>query len=101
MDDETLLLKCAKLKTLRLPDDPTDDYDLKVKTPIRSRMCVADDSVWYSDGCYSYNNRSVRSEDCLSDSGDDMDFFGEPYRYECDLDKYDRMLPMSMRTFLK
>ncbi|XP_066323490.1 putative F-box/LRR-repeat protein 23 [Miscanthus floridulus] len=45
----------------------------------------------------------LRSQEYLndSDSGDDTDFFGEPSRYECDLDKYDRMLPMSMRTFLK
>jgi len=101
--DETLLLKCARLKTLRLPDDPTDDYDLEVKTPIR--MCaVIDDSPWSSDGYDSYRYQ-LRSPEYLndfdSDSGDDTDFFGEPSRYECDLDKYDMMLPMSMRTFLK
>ena len=63
--DEILLLKCAKLKTLRLPDDPTDDYDLEIKTPIR--MCVIDDSPWYSDEYDSYRNR-LRSQDYLNDS---------------------------------
>ncbi|TVU15716.1 hypothetical protein EJB05_39254, partial [Eragrostis curvula] len=32
--DKTLLAKCAKIKTLRLSDDPTDDYDL----PLRNRV---------------------------------------------------------------
>ncbi|TVU02113.1 hypothetical protein EJB05_52479, partial [Eragrostis curvula] len=32
--DTTLLSKCAGLKTLRLPDDPTDDYELEIETPV-------------------------------------------------------------------
>ncbi|RCV29700.1 hypothetical protein SETIT_6G033200v2 [Setaria italica] len=85
--DEALHLKCAGIKTLRLPDDPTDDYDLEVHSPIR--MVVEEEIVWDS-GYYS------------DDSGDDdWDFYGEPSRYESDLDKYEKMLPLNMRTFLK
>ncbi|CAO2206077.1 unnamed protein product [Urochloa humidicola] len=91
--DEALLLKCASIKTLRLPDHPTDDCDLEVHSPIR--MFVEEEVVWYSD-CY-YNNRYNYS----SDSGDDLDFYGEPSRFESDLDKCDKMLPQSVRTFLK
>jgi hypothetical protein len=65
--DETLLLKCAKLKTLRLPDDPTDDYDLEVKTPIKK--FVTDDNAWYAD---EYNSYIINQLLC------DEDFFGEP-----------------------
>ena len=51
--------------------------------------------VCYSDSCYnSY-------EDSDDDSEDDSDFYGEPSRYESDLDKYEKMLPSSMRTFLR
>ncbi|CAL5007777.1 unnamed protein product [Urochloa decumbens] len=35
MDDIALLMKCAGIPTLRLPNDPTDDYDLQVKSPRR------------------------------------------------------------------
>lgn len=85
--DEALHLKCAGIKTLRLPDDPTDDYDLEVHSPIR--MVVEEEIVWDS-GYYS------------DDSGDDdWDFYDEPSRYESDLDKYEKMLPLNMRTFLK
>ncbi|CAL5003454.1 unnamed protein product [Urochloa decumbens] len=91
--DDALLLKCARIKTLRLPDHPTDDYDLEVHSPIR--MFVEEEVICYSDCCY--NNRY----DYSSDSGDDLDFYGEPSRFESDLDKYDKMLPQSMRTFLK
>lgn len=94
--DETLLLKCASIKTLRLPDDSTDDYGLEVRTPIRMYVILTEtNSTWSFD---AYDNIY---DDCLNDSEDDTDFFGEPSRYECDLDKYDKMLPLSMRTFLK
>ncbi|PUZ50468.1 hypothetical protein GQ55_6G060700 [Panicum hallii var. hallii] len=92
--DETLLLKCARIKTLRLPDDPTDDYDLEVQSPIRTYVPREEYYMCYSDCCY---NRYEDSED----SGDDSDFYGEPSRYESDLDKYEKMLPLSMRTFLR
>ncbi|RLM60785.1 putative F-box/LRR-repeat protein 23 [Panicum miliaceum] len=92
--DETLLLKCARIKTLRLPDDPTDDYDLEVQSPIRTYVRREEYYMCYSDCCY---NRYEDSED----SGDGSDFYGEPSRYESDLDKYEKMLPLSMRTFLR
>lgn len=59
--DETLLLKCAKLKMLRLPDDPTDDYDIEVKTPIKK--CVTDDNAWYSDEYDSYIINQLRCDE--------------------------------------
>ncbi|KAL6658880.1 hypothetical protein ACP70R_002920 [Stipagrostis hirtigluma subsp. patula] len=91
-DDETLLPKSARIKTLRLPDDPIDDYDLHFESPVRSYI---DDDVSWSSDCYdscSYDNYEDYEE---------SDFFGEPSRYEDDLDRYDKMLPLSMRTFLK
>ena len=36
--DKTLLLKCARVKTLRLPDDPTDDTP-RFKA-LSGRMCT-------------------------------------------------------------
>ncbi|RLN03170.1 hypothetical protein C2845_PM13G04980 [Panicum miliaceum] len=94
--DETLILKCARIKTLRLPDDPIDDYDLEVQSPIRSTYVPREreEYVYYSDFCY-YNYEDS------DDSGDDSDFYGEPSRYESDLDKYEKTLPLSMRTFLR
>jgi hypothetical protein len=92
--DEALQLKCARIKTLRLPDDPTDDYDRKVHSPITKNMLVKEEIVWDSN---DYHTR----HDYSDDSGDDSDFFGEPSRYESDLDKYGKMLPLSMRMFLK
>ncbi|KAL6843351.1 hypothetical protein ACP4OV_027064 [Aristida adscensionis] len=48
--DETLLRKCAGIKTLRLPDDPTDDYDHKFFTPVRSHdTSIFWYPIWYSD----------------------------------------------------
>ena len=81
--DETLLVKCARIKTMRLPDDPTDDYDLEIQSPIRTYVPREPlGYVCYSDFCYnSY-------EDSDDDSEDDSDFYGEPSRYESDLDKY-------------
>ena len=37
--DETLLVKCARIKTMRLPDDPTDDYDLEIQSPSYQDIC--------------------------------------------------------------
>ncbi|KAL6843347.1 hypothetical protein ACP4OV_027060 [Aristida adscensionis] len=86
--DETLLPKCARIKTLRLPDDRTDDYDVQFWSPVRN------DIVWSSDGF---------SMDFESDYGDDDDFYEQPSRFEDDLDRYYKLLPLSMRTltFLK
>jgi hypothetical protein len=114
--DETLVLKCAKINTVRMPDDPIDDYNLEVQTPIRT-YDDSDSSWGYSDlryfsdfsSCYSdsYSSSSDGSDSsrgysgCYGDFRDDSDFFDEPSRYESDLDKYEKMLPYSMRTFLK
>ena len=95
--DENLILKCARIKTMRLPDDPIDDYDLEVQTPVRTYVRPEPlGYMCYSDCSYGYN----RHEDS-DDSEDDSDFYGEPSRYESDLNKYEKMLPLSMRTFLR
>ncbi|CAO2189422.1 unnamed protein product [Urochloa humidicola] len=111
--DETLLLKCARINTLRIPDDPLDDYNLEVQCPIRiiqedpSDVDVSEEeSYWYSDFCYSSDDNSDGSEDDSDFYGDsteidDSDYYGEPSRYESYLDKYEKMLPFSMRTFVK
>ncbi|TVU02117.1 hypothetical protein EJB05_52483, partial [Eragrostis curvula] len=44
----TLLSKCAGLKTLRLPDDTTDDYEFEIHTPVL--IYESEDDVWSSDG---------------------------------------------------
>ncbi|WVZ94620.1 LOW QUALITY PROTEIN: hypothetical protein U9M48_040489 [Paspalum notatum var. saurae] len=85
MDDGTLPLKCARIKTVRGPDDPTDDYDLTVEIPIRTPILPI--------------RFGVRSGYNLDD---DSDFYDdEPSSYEIDFEKYEKMLPSSMRTFLK
>ncbi|KAL6843348.1 hypothetical protein ACP4OV_027061 [Aristida adscensionis] len=99
--DETLLLKFARTKTLRLPHDPTDDYDLPIG---RSPARLSSDRYYASPGYISYScSSSGEPSPCDSpkDSDEDSDFYGEPSRYETDLDRYDKMLPFGMRTFLK
>ncbi|TVU15695.1 hypothetical protein EJB05_39231, partial [Eragrostis curvula] len=62
--DSTLLSKCAGLKTLRLPDDPTDDYQLDIQIPVLIYESADNLSVWSSDGwAYSDNNYSEDSDD--------------------------------------
>ncbi|CAO2209849.1 unnamed protein product [Urochloa humidicola] len=110
--DETLLLKCARINTLRIPDDPIDDYNIEVQSPIR---IIPEDPIDVSgEQIFGYSDSDYSSDDDDSDgSDDDSDFYGhstemndsdycgEPSRYESDLDKYEKMLPFSMRTFLK
>ncbi|CAL5003453.1 unnamed protein product [Urochloa decumbens] len=54
--DESLLLKCARISILRIPDDPLDDYNLEVQSPIR---IIPDDPI--DVPCSDYSDYS--SED--------------------------------------
>uniref|UniRef100_A0A0D9X586 F-box domain-containing protein n=1 Tax=Leersia perrieri TaxID=77586 RepID=A0A0D9X586_9ORYZ len=45
--DDTLRAKCARIKTLRLPHDSTDDYDFQVDRPIWSHVDDYSDSDEY------------------------------------------------------
>ncbi|KAJ1267686.1 hypothetical protein BS78_07G126500 [Paspalum vaginatum] len=113
MDDGTLPLKCARIKTVRGPDDHTDDYDLRVESPIRTPIppirfgvrsgCPCHSSYSLSDGEDDSDDSSWDDSDYYrTNLDDDSDFSDEPSSYEIDLDeKYDKMLPSSMRTFLK
>lgn len=102
MGETTLLLKCAKIKALRLPDDTIDDYEHEVQSPIKAYIPQQTED-WYTD----FGSTSHYDSDFTWDWGDsdfdvnELDFYDEPSRYEDDLDKYEKVLPFSMRTFLK
>ncbi|EAZ05889.1 hypothetical protein OsI_28127 [Oryza sativa Indica Group] len=68
--DDTLRAKCARIKTLRLPYDSTDDYDFQVQKPIS----LAD---FYSD---SDDDCVYGGPDYILDS-DEYDDYCDPYRY--------------------
>uniref|UniRef100_A0ACD6A486 Uncharacterized protein n=1 Tax=Avena sativa TaxID=4498 RepID=A0ACD6A486_AVESA len=94
IDDEKGKLlrdKCARIKTVRFPRDSTDDYEFEVGSP-RFACKEIDDCGYYSpDYGYPWGLESEESDD---------DGYSSPSRYEADLDKYDKVLPRSMRTFL-
>lgn len=93
-DEGTLLReKCARIKTLRLPRDSTHDYELEVQSP---RFACKEEIIrrgWSISPVY-YSPWLQESEE------DDDDLYRSPSRYEADLDKYEKVLPRSMRTFL-
>ncbi|TVU15701.1 hypothetical protein EJB05_39238, partial [Eragrostis curvula] len=69
--DTTLLSKCSGIKTLRLPDDPTDDYELEIQTPVLTYELEDDSSVWSSDG-------RPYTEYGYSEDSDDSSFYDDP-----------------------
>ncbi|KAF0897814.1 hypothetical protein E2562_000520 [Oryza meyeriana var. granulata] len=91
--DDSLRAKCTRIKMLRPPDDSTHDNDFHVYTPRRVSFASTSSIGWYTD------LESMYSEESEDNDGDDG--YSNPSRYEDDLDKYDKMLPRSMRTFLK
>ncbi|CAL5003512.1 unnamed protein product [Urochloa decumbens] len=95
--DDALRAKCATIKTLRLPYDPTDDYDLKFEGPIWSGSGMG----YYSDsdGCV------YGGPDYILDS-DEYDDYCDPLRYldgvyESELCPEDRMLLKGMRMLMR
>ncbi|EAZ41790.1 hypothetical protein OsJ_26330 [Oryza sativa Japonica Group] len=94
--DDTLQAKCARIKTLRLPYDSTDDYDFQVHKPIWSGADFFSDS---DDDCI------YGGPDYILDS-DEYDDYCDPYIYldgvyEDELDEEDRMMLKAMHMFLK
>ncbi|KAM3212713.1 hypothetical protein ACQJBY_065643 [Aegilops geniculata] len=85
--------KCARIKTLRLPGESTDDYHLEVQSPRFAREEEEIRRDWSISPDY-YSPWLQESEE------DDDNFYRSPSRYEADLDKYEKVLPRSMRTFL-
>ena len=64
--NETLLEKCSRIKTIKLPAYPTDDYDLKVespgtRSPVRTNARYTDPSWWPNQGYYIIHNDYDRS----------------------------------------
>lgn len=98
MGEETMRAKCNWIKIVKLPDDPTDDCDFQVGSPLRTY--VPPTRSWSPDlrcvcSCCIHRDHSNDDDDW------DSDFYRAPSRYEDDLDKYDSVLPYNMRTFLK
>ncbi|TVU02115.1 hypothetical protein EJB05_52481, partial [Eragrostis curvula] len=98
--NETLLAKFSGIRTLRLPEDPTDDCDFQVASPVMRWFVEPAWSPPWSPNLMPNWSPNLRNESDDDDSGE-FDFYREPSRYEEDLDKYDKVLPFSMRTFLK
>ena len=91
--DHALRTKCSSIKTLKLPNDPTDGYDHHFEGPVWSNGIDSD-----SDDC-------VYAPDYILDS-DDYEDYCDPFRYldgvyESELNAEDRMLLKGMRMFMK
>jgi hypothetical protein len=91
--DAALRTKCRTLKTLKLPNDPMDGYDLRFEGPLWSFGVESD-----SDDC-------VYAPDYILDS-DEYDDYCDPFRYldgvyEDELNPEDRMFLKGMRMLMK
>lgn len=83
--DDTLRAKCTGIKTLRLPDDSTDDYEFIVSPPVWANHSQSEDD---SDGSYMgpdvyYELDTELDDDDIYDSSnyiDDMDSDDEEAR---------------------
>ena len=89
--DNTLRAKCAGIKTLRLPDDSTDDYDFRVLPPI-----WADNSQSEDDSDDGYPGSDVYYE--LDTDLDDDDDIYDPSNYIDGMDKDDEEARMILRS---
>nr|XP_051197101.1 putative F-box/LRR-repeat protein 23 [Lolium perenne] len=91
--DGALRRKCRNIKTLKLPNDPMDGYDLCFEGPLWSFGVRSDDDD------YAY------APDYILDS-DEYDDYRDPFRYldgvyESELNPEDRMFLKGMRMFMK
>ncbi|KAL6843359.1 hypothetical protein ACP4OV_027072 [Aristida adscensionis] len=89
-----LKAKCARIKTMRLPYDSTDDYEFEVVSPLWSLGIVSD-----SDEDYIYGGPDILDSD-------DYDDYCDPLRYldgvyESELNAEDRMLLKGMRMLMR
>ncbi|TKW08502.1 hypothetical protein SEVIR_6G032100v4 [Setaria viridis] len=92
--DDTLQARCARIKTLKLPSDPTDDYGFPVCSPLWSSGIDSDSDALGSFGTYSDGDDCVYG-DYILDS-DEYDDYCDPFRYlngvyEDELGVQDRM----------
>ena len=95
--DDALRAKCATIKTLKLPYDSMDDYDLQFEGPIWSGSGLAFDSDLY-DCVYG-------GPDYILDS-DEYDDYCDPFRYldgvyESELGPEDRKFLKGMRMLMR
>lgn len=95
--DDALRAKCAAIKTLRLPYDSTDDYDLQFEGPIWSPFGLGIDSD-SDDCCYGGPDYILES--------DEYDDYCDPLRYldgvyESELCPEDRMFLKGMRMLMR
>ncbi|XP_062196446.1 putative F-box/LRR-repeat protein 23 [Phragmites australis] len=91
---DALQTKCARIKTLRLPYDSTDDYHFPVVSPLWSLGIESD-----SDDCV------YGGPDYILES-DEYDDYCDPFRYldgfyETELDPEDRMFLNCMHMLMK
>ncbi|CAO2189460.1 unnamed protein product [Urochloa humidicola] len=102
--DDTLKAKCARIKTLKLPSDSTDDYDFPVCSPLWSSGIEPDSDAFGSLGTYSDSDDCVYG-DYILDS-DEYDDYCDPFRYlngvyEDELCPEDRMFLKGMRMLMR
>jgi hypothetical protein len=91
--DGALRRKCRNIKTLKLPNDPMDGYDLCFEGPL------------WSFGVQSDSDDYAYAPDYILDS-DEYDDYCDPFRYldgvyESELNPEDRMFLKGMRMFMK
>ncbi|CAO2187308.1 unnamed protein product [Urochloa humidicola] len=95
--DDALRAKCATIKTLRLPYDPTDDYDLQFEGPIWSGSGLGYDTD--SDGCIYGGNDYILDSDDYDDCCDPLRYLDGVY--ESELGPEDRMFLKGMRMLMR
>ncbi|CAM0884222.1 unnamed protein product [Alopecurus aequalis] len=92
--DDALRAKCARISTLRLPHDSTDDYDFQVQKPVwAGPEPYLDDYYIGSDSDYELGSEDY---DDYCDHSRHLDGV-----YEDDLDEEDRMILRGMRALMK
>ncbi|CAL5003510.1 unnamed protein product [Urochloa decumbens] len=102
--DDFLQAKCARIKTLKLPSDSTDDYGFPVCSPLWSCGIDSDSDAFGSLGTYSDSDDCVYG-DYILDS-DEYDDYCDPFRYlngvyEDELGPEDRMFLKGMRMLMR
>jgi hypothetical protein len=89
--DNHLRGKCAGIKTLRLPDDSTDDYEFEVSSPVWDDQSQSEDD---SDGGYMGSDVYYELDTDLDEDDDIYD----PSNYIDGMDKDDEEARMVLRT---
>uniref|UniRef100_A0A0A8YYK3 F-box domain-containing protein n=1 Tax=Arundo donax TaxID=35708 RepID=A0A0A8YYK3_ARUDO len=78
-----LQFQCARIETLRLPDDIIDDYEFEVKSPIRYNSnynIYIEDGDYWSDDYDPYEDEDVLDDCDVYQTEEDVDEFdGEPF----------------------